>query len=235
MLDARTSGAASDPTPPSGSGALSSVPRTFAVLALGIGIAGGLAHFLPWLGRESPISGDGLPIVGVPGSESVWIFVDAYNEFLLTILLAGTVLGGLLVVIGFGLWYRSWWARPAVLWWCALVIAAFALDTVMAVHTAASFTATETDFWQRIGPVLSSYIGVTPTIWLQSIVHEVVQGAPSEIGAAFLGMLGTYFLVVGWFPALVAIVFGRSAARAYFATHPAGADPVLTGAPRVIQ
>jgi hypothetical protein len=156
-----------------------------------------------------------LPIGSVPGSESAWIFIDAFEEFYRTALYAGVVLGGLLVLVSWGIWRRRWWARRAVLGWCALVIVAFGLDVVMAARAVTAAAKAETEFALRL---LSHFPALAllrrPLVNLATILFALpTQTTLTELFTLFLSV---YFVVVGCFPALAAVIFGRPGARKYF-------------------
>jgi hypothetical protein len=175
------------------------------------------------LGRGS-VESRGLPIWNIPGSDSAWIFLDACVDWLSTILLAGAVLGGLLIVVSWALWRRVWWARRAVLGWCGLVVVAFALHALLGLRMMSAFASSEEAFLRRLAQALSSSLGPLQGLLLGPVLNSVIHNPTmlamqTGLDSALWSVLIDYFVFVGWFPALAAIIFGRPAAKRYFATR----------------
>jgi hypothetical protein len=207
------------------------VPKLFAAFAMMICFTASPIHWAGWGGisrwpEETAGYRAFLPT-------SVWSFMDGLVDTVAQAHLCGALASSLLVVVGWGLWYRRWWARRAVLGWCALVASVLCVDYLLVLdmvdqtHVFALDTlqAANHSLTSRLAQVLNQAesMGLLASLVLQPLAmvqQSAVDVAVSEMEAGARTLWFYYASLVAWFPLLLVLAFGPRSACKFFDPRP---------------
>jgi hypothetical protein len=205
------------------------LPRMFASLAALIAIAAAGVHYRAWQGLQvltqlvARHRGEALPLIPSEASERAWKLYDSMAGAAASCLLFGTIVAGLLVIVSWGLWHRSWWAPRVILLWSSLVGCMLVSDYMMTQQVEDELLCAEDDAMRALVERTSDWLGLrhealasaAPVLvpWVDRIFLAALN---AKMDFAFGWALRSYAFVVAWFPAAIALIFCRPGARRYF-------------------